>query len=119
MSLCQACRRFDVQLFAVRNERPRRGIPAFTVVNGADAGCNFCSFLIDAFATEHPNHKRFLNQWFHLSPHFQTPRPESGMGLLGFDLELSALLSSEWFPRKGQQIIVQTTAEKSMCPHIY
>jgi len=93
MSLCQACRRFDVQLFGRKDELPERAIPCFIVADGLDANCSFCSFLIDAFKSEYPKETNSakLNQWFRFVPDLQPPSAdtESGMGLVKLDVWLA------------------------------
>jgi hypothetical protein len=104
MSLCQACRRFNVQSF---QEKQTKGIPAFIIADGAESGCNFCTFLLDAFMTEHPKEvlKKKRKDWFYCTPILQTSGDaEAGLGLVGMNIRLAALLSRE---AKDDQTIVQ------------
>lgn len=45
MELCEQCQNFDIQAFS-RNDYPVRGLPAAAVKKSAEAGCDFCSFLV-------------------------------------------------------------------------
>ncbi|KAI0810183.1 heterokaryon incompatibility protein-domain-containing protein [Xylaria sp. FL0064] len=46
MALCRRCRDFDIQAFQ-RDTFKYRGYPLEAVINSADAGCSFCSLLLD------------------------------------------------------------------------
>jgi hypothetical protein len=54
MGLCQNCERFDIQSWAKRGESNKRLFPCFSIIDGANSGCTFCNFLIEAFLSEYP-----------------------------------------------------------------
>ncbi|CAI4213976.1 unnamed protein product [Parascedosporium putredinis] len=93
MSLCDNCRAFDIQAFKSDGTREYRGrgIPCHAAVLGANAGCNFCILLVDAFLDEYESMaSKPLNSWFDLRAVGKALGDDcaEGMGLEGFDIAL-------------------------------
>jgi len=51
MSLCIACKKFDIQPFSSSAQR-WRNIPMTNVEKGAHGGCRFCKLLLDSLQSE-------------------------------------------------------------------
>jgi hypothetical protein len=98
MSLCQMCRRFDVQSFGTQEQTQRRSISCFSVVDGAKKDCNFCFFLLRAFCLHDRSFatRAVLRDWFHIDPVWNSgicalnvPSNTAGLGLRALKFTLS------------------------------
>lgn len=61
MALCESCRDFDIQSFH-RDTFYLRGHPLMAVICSAEAGCSFCSLLLDSLsAANNGNQPSYLS----------------------------------------------------------
>src|ERR1700759_2678619 len=90
MNLCRNCESFNIQSWAEKNESQKRLIPCFSIVDGANSGCSFCSFLIEAFLTAFPAETKEikLGTFVKFTP-IRTAQPTDGLGITAFLVELN------------------------------
>jgi hypothetical protein len=88
-NLCENCRRFNIHAWDAENRmNGHLGLPAFAVVDGANSGCSFCTFLLDALLEEYPEamQKMKMRQWFRIYPYtskLTSSSPRSGLAIRG------------------------------------
>ena len=69
MALCESCQRFDIQSWAGSRENKIRSIPLFRFQKGAENGCSFCPFLLQAFHRTHSHRGAFaILEWVKFHP---------------------------------------------------
>lgn len=111
MGYCQNCSKFDIQSWAALKEceAQTRYIPCFQIIDGANSGCEFCTFLVESFLDEYPDETKevLLGGMVMLKPLREPLYRETAMAITDFVVTLP-----HWDEKKSLSIQFVATAEQ-------